>query len=111
MLSHLTLGRVGVRPWDDCPTNFKAFRKCLCVFCLLVFFRLQRAHVDHCLAQRKNLVLHLQQIVTLSGVIRANRKFEGFSRIGLTHYNNRGFNCEFIFRIDLRYINRGFNCE
>ena len=36
ILSRLSLGRVGVRPWDDCPG--RAVRKMLCVFCLLVFF-------------------------------------------------------------------------
>ena len=30
----------------------------------------------------------------LSGVIRANRKFEWFVRIGLARYKNRGFSCE-----------------
>ena len=39
---------------------------------------------------------------TLSGVIRANRKFEWFMRIGLTRYKNRGFNCEWFTRIDSR---------
>ena len=38
----------------------------------------------------------------LSGVIRANRKFEWFVRIGLMHYKNRGFNCELFARIDSR---------
>ena len=33
-------------------------------------------------------------------VIRANRKFEWFVRIGLTRYKNRGFNCEWFARID-----------
>ena len=32
--------------------------------------------------------------LNLSGVIRANRKFECFGRIGLTRYKNRGVNCE-----------------
>ena len=27
---------MGVRPWDDCPTRARQ-KKCLCVFCLLVF--------------------------------------------------------------------------
>ena len=37
ILSRLSLGRVGVRPWDDCPT--RAVRKMFMCFCLLVFFR------------------------------------------------------------------------
>ena len=35
-------------------------------------------------------------------VIRANRKFEWFVRIGLTRYKNRGFSCEWFARIDSR---------
>ena len=35
----------------------------------------------------------------ISGVIRANRKFEWFRRIGLTRYKNRGVNCEWLARI------------
>ena len=35
-------------------------------------------------------------------MIRANRKFEWFGRIGLTRYKNRGFNCEWFARIDSR---------
>ena len=35
-------------------------------------------------------------------MIRANRKFEWFVRIGLTRYKNRGFNCEWFARIDSR---------
>ena len=35
-------------------------------------------------------------------VIRANRTFEWFVQIGLTHYKNRGFNCEWFARIDSR---------
>ena len=38
----------------------------------------------------------------LSGVIRANRKFEWFRQIGLMRYKNRGSNCECFARIDLR---------
>ena len=38
----------------------------------------------------------------LSGLIRANRKFEWFVRIGLTRYKNRAFNCEWFARIDSR---------
>ena len=37
---------------------------------------------------------NLHAILRLSGVIRANRKFECFRRIGMTHYKNRGFNRE-----------------
>ena len=36
------------------------------------------------------------------GVIRANRKFEWFRRIGLRRYKNRGFGCEWFARIDSR---------
>ena len=39
----------------------------------------------------------------LSGVIRAiraNRKFDWFMRIGLTHYKKWGFNCEWFERVD-----------
>ena len=48
------------------------------------------------------------KITALSGVnranrvIRTNRKFEWFRRIGLTRYKNRGFNCERFARIDPR---------
>ena len=35
-------------------------------------------------------------------MIRANRKFEWFRRIGLTRFKNRGCNCEWFARIDSR---------
>ena len=35
ILSRLSLGRVPVCPWDDCPA--RAVRKCLCVLCLFFF--------------------------------------------------------------------------
>ena len=38
----------------------------------------------------------------LSGVIRTNRKFEWFGRIGQACYKNRGLNCEWFARIDSR---------
>ena len=43
-------------------------------------------------------------VFSLSGAIRANRKFERFGRIGLTRYKNRGFNCEWLARIDSREL-------
>ena len=36
----------------------------------------------------------VSRAIRANRVIRANRKFEWFVRIGLTHYKNRGFNCE-----------------
>ena len=43
----------------------------------------------------------------LNGVMRANRKFEWFRRIGLTRHKNRGLNCEWFARID----SRALRCE
>ena len=40
ILSRSSLGRVPVCPWNDCPA--RAVRKCLCLLCLLFFFRHQK---------------------------------------------------------------------
>ena len=68
------------------------------MFCFLVFF-LQMSLVFFVFLL---IFQGFSGFARLSGVIRANRKFEWFVRIGLKRYKNRGFNCEWFARIALR---------
>ena len=78
ILSRLSLGRVGVRPWDDCPA--RAVRKMFMCFMFIVFFSQMSFVVTSagCFVSFFNSV-HTRCIVKTSGFTRDVCKNQGFS--------------------------------